>query len=221
MFNKLSNFIIYCFVLVSVFHIPINAEPERLLRDVVPVEQLINLKLNPDESHYSGNTTITLDVVKNSESFLFHAETIDIQNLKLSFGKKNISCSFEKYDDTKIKVIPETYLELGRYLLEIEFVNNFDTQANAVYRMETEGESYVYSQLEADEAREAFPCFDEPIFKIPYQLTMTVPEQDFAVTNTPIEFQETVDGWTTYRFKKSNPMPSYLIAVAVGPFEFV
>ncbi len=218
--KKILIYITFCLV-VSLFHITTQAEPYRLAQDVIPLEQSINLHLNPDDADYSGDTSIKLKVVKESESFFFHSETIEIVNLILTSKKKNISCTYEQVEENRVKVIPTTMLELGEYLLEIEFVNNFDTQANAVYRMETEGESYVFSQLEADEAREAFPCFDEPIFKIPYQLTMTVPEQDFAVTNTPIESQETIDGWTTYRFKKSKPMPSYLIAVAVGPFEFV
>ena len=46
----------------------------------------------------------------------------------------------------------------------------------------------------ADDAREAFPCWDEPNFKIPYQLTLEVPAAHEAVSNTPVEKTETKDG---------------------------
>ena len=36
-----------------------------------------------------------------------------------------------------------------------------------------EDNDYVFTQMEAMYARRAFPLFDEPSFKIPYQLTIS------------------------------------------------
>ena len=71
------------------------------------------------------------------------------------------------------------------------------------------------------EARAAFPCWDEPEFKIPYQLTLVVPTANLAVSNTPIEAETVVGGEKTVVFERTPPLPSYLLAIAVGPLESV
>src|SRR5262249_55059619 len=64
----------------------------------------------------------------------------------------------------------------------------------------------------------AFPCWDEPSFKFPYQLTLVVPQGDLAVSNTPVESESSSGGQKTGVFKRTPPLPSYLPALAVGPF---
>lgn len=46
---------------------------------------------------------------------------------------------------------------------------------------------YVYTTFEAIDARRAFPCFDEPAFKIPWSLTLHVPKGSRALANAPEE----------------------------------
>lgn len=84
------------------------------------------------------------------------------------------------------------------------------------------GEPYVFTHFEPLAARRVFPCFDEPSYKVPWQLTLRVKKGDSAVSNTsPIAVEEGADGFTSYRFAETKPLPSYLIAFAVGPFGYV
>ena len=65
--------------------------------------------------------------------------------------------------------------------------------------------------------RRAFPCFDEPSYKVQWQLTLEVPKDQQAFSNTPV-IAETASGNTkTLRFGKTRPSPSYLVTFAVGP----
>ena len=49
-----------------------------------------------------------------------------------------------------------------------------------------------------------------------------MPRGVVALSNTRIESQNTSDdGYTTVRFAETRPLPSYLVAFAVGPWEFV
>ena len=52
--------------------------------------------------------------------------------------------------------------------------------------MEAGGAGYAFTQFQIDDARQAFPCWDEPGFKIPFQITLSTPEAHLAVTNTPV-----------------------------------
>ena len=84
------------------------------------------------------------------------------------------------------------------------------------------GEPYVFTHFEPLAARRVFPCFDEPSYKVPWQLTLRVKKGDSAVSNTSLlAVEEGADGFTSYRFAETKPLPSYLIAFAVGPFGYV
>jgi alanyl aminopeptidase len=80
----------------------------------------------------------------------------------------------------------------------------------------------VYSQFEPTDARRAFPCFDEPRFKTPWQLTLHVKQDQLAASNTPIESQtKESGGMKRVTFAATRPLPSYLVALVVGPFDVV
>jgi alanyl aminopeptidase len=71
-------------------------------------------------------------------------------------------------------------------------------------------------------ARNAFPCFDEPGWKTPWQITLDVPATQVAASNnaqgaeTPL-----ANGMKRVSFAKTQPLPPYLVAFAVGPFDVV
>jgi alanyl aminopeptidase len=124
-------------------------------------------------------------------------------------------------DRGRLDLATASPLRPGRHVLEIEFSNEYDTQATGLYKVVVGGDAYLFTQFEADDARQAFPCWDEPAFKIPYEMTVVVPEADQAVSNT-LPVSDTVkDGQRTVVFGRTKPLPSYLLALATGPLEFV
>jgi len=91
-----------------------------------------------------------------------------------------------------------------------------------IFTLQDGGAWYTMTQFEATAARRAFPCFDEPGFKAPWQLTLRVPRDLVAVANAPIAGENDLgEGMKEVRFAETQPLPSYLVAFAVGPFEFV
>ena len=68
--------------------------------------------------------------------------------------------------------------------------------------MEDGGNHYIYTQFESTDARDAFPCFDEPSYKVPWQLTLHVPAEDTAVSNTPIASETSEGGIKPRSFKR-------------------
>jgi alanyl aminopeptidase len=111
----------------------------------------------------------------------------------------------------------------GRGTLHIAYQGKITRSSNAgVFQLQEDREWYVYSQFEPTDARRAFPCFDEPNFKVPWQITLHVPKDDLALSNTPVQSEASEpQGMKTVRFKPSPPLPSYLVAFAVGPFDVV
>ncbi len=192
----------------------------RLGADVVPTFQSIRLKLDADQRNYSGAIHTDLRVAKATNIIRLHAEDQDFQRVSLRQGADTIHVSVGRGDHGLVTLTADRPLATGAASLEIDFTRAYGTRAVGLYRVYTGGHGYLFTQFEADDAREAFPCWDEPGFKFPYQFTLEVPAAHEAITNTPVESQSEKDGWKTVRFVKTPPLPSYLLALATGPLEF-
>lgn len=200
----------------------LSADLVRLGKDVVPTSESVTLTADPRKDDYSGSVVIALEVKKATPTFRFHAEDLEISTLKLTNAKGSaIDVTHAADKDSTVLVTAKKPLALGKYTLAIDFTNKFNRQAVGLYKMTTkDGEPYLFSQFEAIDARRAFPAWDEPGFKIPYEVTVHIPAIYDAISNQPVA-SETKDGDTkTTRFAKTKPLPSYLIALAIGQFDY-
>ena len=104
----------------------------------------------------------------------------------------------------------------GHAQIVIEYDAPFDGELSGLYRMQDANKWYAVTQGEATYARRYFPCFDEPSFKVPFDLSLTVPNGMVAVANTAETMREPAGPNTRFRFKRTLPLPTYLLAFAVG-----
>src|SRR6185295_8817001 len=95
------------------------------------------------------------------------------------------------------------------------------TDWDGIFRQQAGGAWYAYTQSEPIGARNIYPCFDEPSFKVPWQLTLKFPQGLTAASNTPAQSEETEGPLRVVHFAPTRPLPSYLVAFAVGPFDCV
>ncbi len=95
-----------------------------------------------------------------------------------------------------------------------------ETAVLGPYRRNVEGKWYAYTTFTPIEARRAFPCFDEPRFKTPFELMMRIPERMTGFSNAPmIGDKRDILSFRTIRFAPTEPLPTELFAFAVGPFD--
>jgi alanyl aminopeptidase len=193
----------------------------RLGQDVIPVRETITLRIDADTPEYSGSVSIDLQVQMATASFQLHAEEMQLTTTHLTGPQGETKVSFEVGHHGLVTFIAESELAPGDYRLEIEFTNDFNSDAVGLYRVIENENGYLFTQFEEDDAREAFPCFDEPGFKIPFQMTLVVPEAHLALANTPIESESTAHGWRTVVFAETKPLPTYLLAISTGLLETV
>ncbi|MGH8864017.1 MAG: M1 family aminopeptidase, partial [Burkholderiales bacterium] len=98
----------------------------------------------------------------------------------------------------------------------------FNTSVNALFKMDRDGDYYAATQFEPIAARQVFPGFDEPGFKVPFDIAVTARKGDAVIATTPeVSSEDLGNGSVRHVFKTTRPLPTYLIALAVGPYDVV
>jgi len=200
-------------------------EPPKLrLGDAVqPIRYAVDLTVNPDRNTFRGAVEIEWDVRTPSQVIWLNATrlTIEEASLRLASGavlQPNILSGGDQFAGFAFGQ-PVS----GRGVLHVAYRGGISRNSSAgLFEMREGGRWYAYSQFEPTDARRAFPCFDEPGFKVPWELTLHVPAGDVAVSNSPVLSESAErDGMKAVKFKATPPLPSYLVALAVGPFDVV
>jgi alanyl aminopeptidase len=196
-------------------------DPWRLDPVASPDFQFVELRLDPAERDYTGSTRIEMTLHEDTDRFQIQAFEMNITRATIEGKPGQFDLTIEEGEEALQNMIAPQTLPAGSYVLNIEFNNDYDIRATSLYKVTAQEEDYIFTQFEATDARGAFPCFDEPQYKIEWQIALTVPAGDTALSNTPVE-EHTVEGeMERTLFMRTKPMPSYLVALAVGPFELV
>ncbi len=82
-----------------------------------------------------------------------------------------------------------------------------------------DGRAYLYSDLEAFDAHRVYACFDQPDLKASFAFTVTAPADWTVVSNMAPDLTEPVQDGICWRFPATPPMPTYITAVAAGPYH--
>jgi aminopeptidase N len=109
----------------------------------------------------------------------------------------------------------------GNVTLRFDYTSDFRTGAEGLFHAQIANDWYAWTQMEPIDARRMFPGFDEPGFKTPFTITVTAPANDKVVANTPEIGKDTQGKMIVHRFAPTQPLPTYLVALGVGPFEVV
>ena len=211
--------------LVSLASLTSAAEPPklRLGEDVRPVRYRLDLTILPQQDNFSGAVEIDIDIRKPTDLIWLNARDLKIDDAKLVTSSATLAAKVEPGGKEFAGFAFPSAVPAGSATLRITYRGDFNTKGtSALFKIKEGDDWYVYSQFESIDARQAFPCFDEPGFKTPWQLTLHINPQDVAVSNTAVQ-SETPEssGRKKVVFGETNPLPSYLVALGVGPLEFV
>ncbi len=194
----------------------------RLPDTVVPTSYRVELTLDPEKADFTGSIAIKVRVNQPVQVIWLNGTKINVQDASLAASGKTFPAKSIPGGDDFVGLSFDSQIPAGTAEINIRYTGTVRQQdSSGIFRMEDNGNKYIYTQFESTDARAAFPCFDEPSYKVPWQLTLNVPQQDAAISNTPSEKEETQGGRKVYKFKETKPLPSYLVAFAVGPFDFV
>jgi alanyl aminopeptidase len=131
--------------------------------------------------------------------------------------------TIEPGNDDFVGLRPTKTLAAGKARIHIVYQGKISEKSSAGIFQGLDGKQpYLFTQFESIDARRAFPCFDQPDFKTSWQMTLHVPKEQAAISNTaPVSEADEPNGMKKVVFAPTRPLSSYLVALAVGPFDFV
>ncbi len=190
-----------------------------------PVRNAATLTIVPSRDTFDGDMQIELDVRAALPVLWLNADglTLDRAEATAAAGGK-AEARIVSGDNNFVGLAFDPPLAAGKTNVHIVYRGALSkTEVDGASRQKEGADWYVYTHFEPIAARRVFPCFDEPAFKAPWQLTLRVQKGDTALTNTPPAGppEEGKDGLVTVRFAETKPLPSYLVSFAVGPFGIV
>ncbi len=190
-----------------------------------PESYQLAFKVDPRQQDFSGTTVIKVKLTQASDHLWLHGRDLKVGKVTVTdaAGKAHVG----KYEE----VAPEegvVRIDFGGKLapqeltLAFEYTAPLNQQLQGLYKVSHEGQPYAMTQMEPISARYAFPGFDEPGFKTPFDVRLTIPNDEVGVANTKqVKEEKAGDGWKTLTFSTTKPLPTYLVAFGVGPWDVV
>ncbi|HYT31437.1 MAG TPA: M1 family metallopeptidase, partial [Thermoanaerobaculia bacterium] len=204
-------------------HAPVSPPKLRLPATVRPLHYEVDLTIAPEKDTFSGTIDIDLDLTEPTRLLWLNATELTVSDASLTEGKRRQTAQIVPGGEDFVGFGFRRAAARGRARLHAAFSGKVsNTNTTGIFHQKVGEDWYAFTQFESIDARRAFPCFDEPSFKVPWELTLRVPRQDVAVSNTPIASEEPLPGdRKAVHFTETSPLPSYLIAFGAGPFDVV
>ena len=207
--------------------VPANEAPplQMLPRWAVPRSYLLALQSDPAAPSYRGQVTITIDLKKASDHLWLHGKDLSVASATITDAHghaRPVRYSEAAPAAGVARVDLGEVVEPQRLTLTLNFTAPYNDTLQGYYKVMFDGRAYAMTQMEPISARLAFPCFDEPGFKAPLTLMLTIPKADNGVANTSLASEKSdASGWKTLTFAPTRPLPTYLYAWDVGPWDIV
>lgn len=209
-------------------NVPVYDEPPlgQLPQNWQPEHYQLDLTINPDEAQFAGEVAIDVSINKARNHFYLHGLLLKVSDVTLTLksGEKH-SGSYSQVDKSGVaRIVFDEVIQPGKAVLRIKYQAPFNEALEGLYRVVDGGLNYAFTQFEAVSARLAFPGFDEPAYKVTFDVSVTAPAHMHAIANTRLikkNLSQNQKGYAKSVYATTEPLPTYLLAFAVGEFDVV
>ena len=194
---------------------------QRLPHGVVP--EHYNLHLAPDfaTDSFAGRVDIDVQVADPTRTIVLNAAELEFHEASVTAGQLTQTASVEfRADETASLTVPQP-IPAGRARISIRYTGTLNDKLRGFYLSRGAGRKYAVTQMEATDARRAFPSFDEPALKATFALSATIDARDTAISNGRVlaDTPGPGAGKHTLQFSTTARMSPYLVALIVGDWE--
>jgi len=209
------------FALAGLLAITSPASAQRLPDTVVP--EHYTLAFTPDlaTATFGGRATITVQLAAASREVVLNAAELAFDSVRITAAgqTQDARVTLDAERETATLLVPRA-IPRGQATIDIAYRGVLNDKLRGFYLSQANGRRYAVTQLEATDARRAFPAFDEPVFKATFDISLTVATGDSAISNGRLLRDEPgpAPGTHTLTFARTARMSAYLVAMVVGDF---
>ena len=205
---------------------PAAQAQERQWFESGPTPLRYEIAVTPDAAagRFEGEARIVIETGEPLDAVTMNALELEIARAQIDGATAQASLDPEAQTLT---LTPRRTLEPGRHVIRITYSGRIYDEAYGLFRVsyqDADGaeQRLLATQFEPGDARRLAPMWDQPNLRAVFQLTVTAPSGQMAVSNMPAERTERAGrGLTRTVFADTPSMPSYLLFMGVGDFERV
>jgi aminopeptidase N len=201
------------------------AAGQRLPQIAVPENYRLSFVPDFTAENFAGVETIQIRVLQPTSRLVLNAVEINFQGVNIASGGaiQMARVAIDLADETATLTV-DRLLEPGSATVQIRYTGLLSSDLRGFYLgTDRQGQRYAVTQFEPTDARRAFPSFDEPAYKATFEITVVAPDGMVAISNSRVisDSPGPGKGKHSVHFAPSPQMSSYLVAVAVGQFEYL
>jgi len=205
------------------------SQPKNTMNDIhsyanaseVTIQHLsLDLSVDFNAKTLSGTATLSLKQLKKSSAVVLDTRGLSIE--KVTLNGSSVPAKFTLGKEEKIFGAPLSIpITSTTTTVTIHYTTSPDAGAlQWLDPSQTAGKQkpFLFTQSQAILARTWVPCMDGPGVRMTYEATIRTRPDLLAVMSAGNPTSRSADG--VYHFAMKQPIPSYLLALAVGDLEF-
>ncbi len=188
---------------------------------MIPRRHNVEMTIDPARDSFNGVVRIDVELRTPQSTVWVNGKDLTVTEASITVGGKVSPAKAATVGGEFIGLTPAQPVGPGHATLMIRYQAPLSAEATSgPFRKKVDGEWYQYTVFTPIDARRAFPCFDEPRFKTPWQMAVRVRREHRAFANAPMVSEtEEPDGMKLVRFAPTQALPAEVVAFAVGPFD--
>lgn len=188
---------------------------------VIPKKHIIELTIDPNLDTFSGWARIQVEIAKPTKTLWVNAKNLAPRESTVLWQGSTIPAHASLAGGEFIGLDLDSPIGPGQATISIHYQGRLDeTAIVGPYRNQVGADWYAFTTFTPIDARRAFPCFDEPRFKTPWEISIRIKRSDKAFSNArQVSEADEPNGMKLVHFATTQPLAAEVVAFCVGPFD--
>src|SRR5215813_7903733 len=161
------------------------AAAQRLPGNVVPTAYTLWLAPDLQNATFRGRETIQVDIKTATSTVTLNAAEIQFQTATITSGGRmqTARVTLDAKSEIATLAVPTELPRGSNASIQIVYTGILNDKLRGFYLSKANNRRYAVTQMEATDARRAFPSFDEPAYKATFDISLLVDNGDTVISN--------------------------------------